>query len=123
MANNIGAIIIGGHYQGLGALKSLGEKGIPLCLLDSELHIGRFSRYATKFYRCPSVKNETIFLHFLKGLATEEKLQDWIVFPTDDETVYLLSRHKEELERFFDKDDFFSYDKDEYLHVYSEDER
>ena len=79
MANNPGAIIIGGHYQGLGALKSLGEKGVPLCLLDSELHIGQFSRYATKFFNCPNVKSEASFLHFLKKLATEEKLQGWVI--------------------------------------------
>ena len=30
---------------------------------------------------------------------------------------------KAELTRFFGKDDFFSYDKGEYLHVYSDDER
>lgn len=30
---------------------------------------------------------------------------------------------KAELARFFDKNDFFDYDKGEYLHVYSEDER
>ena len=30
---------------------------------------------------------------------------------------------KQEIERFFDKKEFFDYDKWEYLHVYSEDER
>ena len=85
--HNLGAIIIGGHYQGLGALKSLGEKGVPLCLLDSSLHIGRFSKYAKKFYSCPSVKQDALLLEYLKKLAINENLQDWVVFPTDDETV------------------------------------
>jgi len=101
MFSKPGAIIIGGHYQGLGALKSLGEKGVPLCLLDSELHIGRFSRYAKRFFKCPHIKYETSFLDCLKGLATEEKLHGWVVFPTDDETVYVLSKHKTELEQYY----------------------
>jgi len=101
MKGKPGAIIIGGHYQGLGALKSLGEKGIPLVLLDSQLHIGRFSRYAKKYYNCPNIKHEKDFLEFLIDLAAKENLQDWIVFPTDDETVYFLSKHKERLEHHY----------------------
>ena len=96
-----GAIIIGGHYQGLGALKSLGERGVPLCLLDSGLNIGRFSRYAKKFYRCPNVKYETSFLSYLKRLAVEDELLNWVIFPTEDETVYFLSKHKEKLEQYY----------------------
>ena len=101
MFSKPGAIIIGGHYQGLGTLKSLGEKNVSLCLLDNQLHIGRFSRYAKRFYKCPHIKYETSFLDCLKGLATEENLQGWVVFPTDDETVYVLSKHKTELEQYY----------------------
>ena len=61
MSSQIGAIIIGGHYQGLGALKSLGEKGVPLCLIDHELHIGRFSKYAHRFYHSPPIESEESF--------------------------------------------------------------
>jgi predicted ATP-grasp superfamily ATP-dependent carboligase len=37
----------------------------------------------------------------LKILAVEKKLSGWVVFPTDDETVYVLSRHKKDLEKYY----------------------
>jgi predicted ATP-grasp superfamily ATP-dependent carboligase len=37
----------------------------------------------------------------LKALAVKEKLQGWVVFPTDDETVYVLSKHKKDLEDYY----------------------
>jgi predicted ATP-grasp superfamily ATP-dependent carboligase len=101
MFNQTGAIIIGGHYQGLGALKSLGENGVPLCLIDHDLHIGRFSKYAHRFYHSPPVTSEQAFLIFLQKLATDENLQGWVIFPTDDETVYFLAKNKKQLENYF----------------------
>jgi predicted ATP-grasp superfamily ATP-dependent carboligase len=101
MSHQTGAIIIGGHYQGLGALKSLGENGVPLCLIDHELHIGRFSKYAHRFYHSPSIKSEESFLVFLQNLAINENLQDWVIYPTDDETVYFLAKNKKQLEKYF----------------------
>ncbi|MBA7630451.1 D-aspartate ligase [subsurface metagenome] len=101
MSHQTGAIIIGGHYQGLGALKSLGENGVPLCLIDHELHIGRFSKYAHRFYHSPSIRSEESFLVFLQNLAVNENLMDWVVYPTDDETVYFLAKNKKFLEKYF----------------------
>jgi glycerol-3-phosphate dehydrogenase len=31
-----GAVVIGGDYQGLGIVRSLGRRGIPICILDDE---------------------------------------------------------------------------------------
>ena len=47
----VGAVIIGGHFQGLGILRSLARHNVPIYLLDQELCIGRFSRYAKRFAR------------------------------------------------------------------------
>ena len=96
-----GAIVIGGHFQGLGVIRSLAKHDIPVYLLDSELCIGRFSRYTKKFIKCPTVSDEKSFLSFLKRLANKEALKGWVVFPTDDETVHFLSIFKKELEKFY----------------------
>ena len=40
-----GAIVIGGDYQGLGIARSLGRRGIPVCVIDDETSIARASRY------------------------------------------------------------------------------
>ncbi len=82
-----GAIIIGGHFQGLGILRSLGRQNIPICLLDNEFCIGRFSRYPKKFFKCPSVHQGALFFEFLKNLAIKENLEGWIIYPVDDEVV------------------------------------
>jgi len=34
--------VIGGDYQGLGIVRSLGRQGIPVCVVDDEYSISRF---------------------------------------------------------------------------------
>ena len=97
----VGAIIIGGDYQGLGILRSLARRNIPICLLDSQFCIGRFSRYRKKFIKCPNSKDEAPFSNFLLDLAIKENLKGWIVYPTNDESVYILSKHKRKLEKYY----------------------
>jgi predicted ATP-grasp superfamily ATP-dependent carboligase len=97
----VGAVIIGGDFQGLGILQSLGQHGIPTCLLDKGLCIGRFSRYAKRFMKCPGIKQEALFLEFMTDLAIREKINGWIVYPNDDETVCFLARHKEQLGKHY----------------------
>jgi predicted ATP-grasp superfamily ATP-dependent carboligase len=97
----VGAVIIGGHFQGLGVLRSLGRRGVPICLLDHQRCIGAFSRYQKKYRRCPNVSEEHTFLNFMTDLSTKENLQGWVVYPNDDETVCFLSKHKKQLEQYY----------------------
>jgi len=97
----VGAVIVGGDFQGLGILRSLAKRDIPVCLLDSEFCGGRFSRYKKRFIKCPNPENEAIFLNFLKVLAEKESLKGWIIFPTNDETVYILSKYRTQLEKYY----------------------
>ena len=97
----VGAVIIGGDFQGLGILRSLARQNIPIYLLDKELCIGRFSRYPKKFMRCPSVRQEVRFLNFLKDLARKENIESWIIYPNDDETVYFLAKYKKQLQAYY----------------------
>jgi predicted ATP-grasp superfamily ATP-dependent carboligase len=97
-----GVIVIGGHFQGLGLLRSLGRQNIPVYLLDKEQCIGRFSKYVKKFLKCPDVsKDESRFFEFLVSLAGKENLEGWIIYPNDDETVSFLARYKERLEKYY----------------------
>lgn len=97
----VGAVIIGGHFQGLGILRSLASRGVPICLLDQGLCISRFSKYSKKFVRCPSLRDELRFFNFLTDLAKEEGLTGWVIYPNDDETVCFLAKHKERLEEYY----------------------
>ena len=102
MGVEAGVIVIGGHFQGLGLLRSLGRQNIPVYLLDKEQCIGRFSKYVKKFLRCPDVsKDESRFLEFLINLARKESLKGWIIYPNDDETVSFLARNRERLEEYY----------------------
>jgi len=96
----IGVIVVGGHFQGLGVIRSLGRRRIPVFLLDSEISLARFSRYATFFKSCPPPSNHEAFLNFLKTLVEDYGLEGWIVIPTDDETVYFLSKYRNALEKY-----------------------
>ena len=80
----VGAVIIGGDFQGLGILRSLARHNVPIYLLDDGLCIGRFSKYSKRFIKCPSVKQEALFLTFLVDLARKEKLDGWLIYPNDD---------------------------------------
>ena len=51
-----GAVVVGGDYQGLGIVRSLGRSGFPVCVVDDEPSIARYSRYATHAIRVPLLR-------------------------------------------------------------------
>jgi D-aspartate ligase len=96
-----GAVVIGGDYQGLGIVRSLGRQGIPICILDDEHSISRYSRYATYGVRVPDLRNENKVVETLLNLAQRLELKGWVLFPTRDELVAALSRQRSALSEFF----------------------
>ncbi|MAT59050.1 MAG: hypothetical protein CMF23_13855 [Ignavibacteriae bacterium] len=100
MEKKIGAIVTGGDFQGLGVIRSLGEKGIPIVLIDPEYCIAKYSRYVTKCFKGPSPFNEKEYIQYLINLIKKEKLYDWIIFPNSDQIVYVISKNKDVLSRF-----------------------
>lgn len=96
-----GAVVIGGDYQGLGIVRSLGRHGVPVCVIDDEYSISRFSRYATFSQAVPSLRDEVATINLLLDLAHRKNLKGWVLFPTRDETVAALSRHRAELSAFY----------------------
>jgi D-aspartate ligase len=97
----VGVVVIGGHFQGLGLLRSLGSRNVPTYLLDRGTCIARFSRYTNRFSKCPDVREESLFLEFLMDLAKKENIEGWIIYPNDDETVYFLAKYREQLEEYY----------------------
>jgi D-aspartate ligase len=99
--SSIGAVVIGGDYVGLGIVRSLGARGIPVCVVDDEPSISRFSRYTTHAVRVRSVNDGARTVDALLELERRLKLRGWVLIPTRDETVAALSRHRSLLaERF-----------------------
>lgn len=99
---DIGAIVLGGHVQGLGIIRSLGQKGITVYLIDeTEANIGRFSKYCSRFFYVPKMKQAEALLDFLITLSRSEGIKDWVVFPTHDATVEILAKNRETLNNYY----------------------
>ena len=99
--DNVGAVVIGGDYQGLGIIRSLGRRGIPICVVDDEHSIGRFSRYATHAVRVPDLRDEVRTVATLMAIGRRRRLDGWVLYPTREEIVAALSRHRSELSEAF----------------------
>jgi len=96
-----GAVILGGDYQGLGIVRSLGRRGVPTCVVDDEHSIARYSRYAKRFVHFPNLKDERHTVDQLLSLGRRWGLEGWLLYPTRDELVAAISRHREELSEMF----------------------
>jgi D-aspartate ligase len=96
-----GAIVLGGDYQGLGIVRSLGRHRIPSVIVDDERSIAGASRFAAAAVRVPSLRDDDDVLRALTLARTRHGLHGWVVFPTRDEIVAALSRHRAELASSF----------------------
>ena len=92
-----GAIVIGGDYQGLGIVRSLGRRGIDVVVVDDERSISRHSQYATATVRVADLRSETTTLEALRRLRDRYSVGGWVIYPTREETVAALSRHRDSL--------------------------
>ncbi len=89
-----GAIVLGGHVQALGIVRILGKRGIPAIVIDENARcIARRSKYCNAFYR---IGNEMI-LEFLNGELCKTQYRGWVIFPTNDFHVRVLSINRQEL--------------------------
>jgi D-aspartate ligase len=96
-----GAVVVGGDYQGLEIVRSLGRHGVPVCVVDNEHSIARFSRYCSSFVQRPDLREEASTVQTLLNLAKEMDLHGWVLYPTREEHVAAFSRHRSELSKVF----------------------
>src|SRR5580658_10158757 len=99
--NNVGAVVIGGDFQGLGIARSLGRHQVPVGVIDDELSISRFSRYTSFAEKVSSFGDAAKTVEILLDLARRRGLEGWVLYPTRDETVAAISQNKEELEKVY----------------------
>jgi D-aspartate ligase len=95
-----GAVVIGAAYGGLGIVRSLGQRGIPVWVAHGRGQlVGAVSRYVRR--RLPWPADEAARLDCLLSLATRHHLDGWVIYPTDDETSALVARHAQVLSKHF----------------------
>jgi len=97
----VGAVVVGGDYQGLGIVRSLGSRGIPICIVDDEHSISGFSRYATHNVKVANLRDERAIVDGLIGIGKRLNLQGWILYPTREELVAAFSRNRALLGEWF----------------------
>jgi D-aspartate ligase len=92
-----GALVVGGDYQGLGIVRSLGRRGVPVCVVDDERSIARFSRFTTHAVRVDSLRDQRWTVDAVLQVADRLGLDGWVLYPTREETVAAFSRHRPRL--------------------------
>ncbi len=93
----IGAVVVGGDYQGLGIVRSLGRRGVPICVIDDERSIARYSRFADLSVRVANLTDEEAIVQTLVEVGRAHGLDGWVLLPTRDEIIAAVSRHLDEL--------------------------
>jgi D-aspartate ligase len=100
-SGDAGAVVIGGDYQGLGIVRSLGRRGVRVSVLDDELSIARHSRYVTHHLRVPDLRDEARTVDQLIDTCCRLNLHGWVLFPTREETVAAISKNRARLSKYF----------------------
>ncbi|HEU0302053.1 MAG TPA: hypothetical protein VFR37_21540, partial [Longimicrobium sp.] len=96
-----GAVVIGGDFLGLGIVRSLGRRGVPVCVIDDERSIARFSRWCTHHLRVPDLRDHGRTVDSLLEAGARLGMDGWVLYPTRDETVAALAKARVRLsERF-----------------------
>ncbi len=99
--DQVGALITGADYRGLGVARSLGRRGIPFLLLKRPSHyLAAVSKYAHNSEVWP-LGDESQDLDFILDLAERKGVKGWVLIPTDDAAVGLVARHHDVLAKQF----------------------
>ena len=96
-----GAVVVGGDFHGLGIVRQLGRRSVPVCVIDDEVSISRFSRYATHAVRVRSLRGEHRSIDELLRVGRDLGLRGWVLFPTRDETVASIASQHERVAEFY----------------------
>jgi len=98
---SVGALVVGGDHPGLGIARSLGRRGIPVVVIDDQHSVSEFSKYVTRTVRVSDLRDERRTVDTLLDVGRRYNLENWVVFPTRDETVAACSRYRAELAQFY----------------------
>jgi D-aspartate ligase len=97
----VGAVVIGGGCQGLGIARSLGRRGIPVCLVDDEISVARASRFIQDAVRVRDLRTEQALLDALARAHGRLCLSGWVLYPTREENVVSIAANRDVLRREF----------------------
>ncbi len=96
-----GVVVLGSDFKALGVIRSLGQRGIPCIVIDNIPRAAWFSRYTTKRFRWSTDMEDEKFIHFLLNIGKKYYLEQWVLFPTQDEVVQLVAHNTEQLSQVY----------------------
>lgn len=99
--HQVGALVVGGDHPGLAIVRSLGRRGIPVYVLDDKHCVSVYSRYATRVVRVRDLRDPQRTVDAVLETGLRYGLQDWVLFPTRDETVMAFSLYRDQLAKFY----------------------
>ena len=89
---------MGGHIQALGIVRIMGELGLPSVVIDTKkINLARYSKYCDKSF----IADYTEIIPLLQKWAALGKYTNWLIFPTDDFHVRMLSENRDMLSAYF----------------------
>ena len=94
------AIILGGSVNGLSFARSIGRRGVPTLLLDSESFLGTFTRYGKVMLLAPVDEQPQDWMALLEFVASRLD-RTGVLFATSDAHCLWVSQHKELLGQYF----------------------
>ncbi|HEX7226629.1 MAG TPA: hypothetical protein VF353_02545, partial [Candidatus Binatia bacterium] len=94
VGRSVGAVVLGGDFLGLGIVRSLGRKGVPICVVDDEYSISPLSRFASYAARVPNLRDEPRIVDCLLEIGQRLQLKGWVLYPTREEIVAAVSRKR-----------------------------
>ncbi len=86
-----GVVLLGSDFKALGVVRSLGKRGIPCIVIDDTPRSAWFSRYVVKRFHWRGHMDDEAFVPFLLSIGKHYHLEQWVLFPTQDEVVQLVS--------------------------------
>src|ERR1051326_229718 len=100
-SKHVGAVVLGGDFNGLGIVRSIGRRNAPVCVIDDEYSIAPVSHYTSHAVRVPDRRDETRTIEAVLDAGHRLGLEGWVLYPTRDEIVAALSRHRPALAGVF----------------------
>jgi D-aspartate ligase len=101
MTETTGALVIGGNLNGLSIARSLGRRGVPVWVTSPpNIKLASYSRYTQRTLPWLDGDSEGQAAYLLE-LAERYHLNQWVLFPTSDESAALLSKFHSALSRHF----------------------
>jgi D-aspartate ligase len=96
-----GAVVVGAHVNGLGIIRALGGRGIPIATVSTRpFDIAQHSRWVSERHALPDLHTHPeSLIDFLERNAS--RWPGWGVFPTTDDVVTALAQHHERLSRSY----------------------